>query len=954
MPELQVSIVIGAGQRARRAVGQFARCLVEQRLQHTCILPILLDKPQPETPAPAPEGAFHLWLHPPQFDDQAWPHWLPTALIDLPPAQRECTRAWAKAAFHQQADTIQEFLVDRIPRLSALDTVSRLREPRLREPQLRERGYTLAAGTDIDIYILADLTDPLGSSVFIESACLLDLVCRQLGLVPRMAGLLFLPSATSPAPAEEAMAYAALKELEYANTAGMWGEKLGTAGLGTQRTARGSGGLFDMGCYLLDTVNESGYTLKDELQQVEIAAEWLCAMILQGVAATLRRKLDPRYRAAKLGGKSRGYAGVGLTVRYTPTAELADWAAARLAGDVLSRLVDSQPQTEIARHVGALFERLGLSADVLETRLRHQTVPGIEAELAPLLRSTPGNLELRTRQVLRTVRDKYLSQIGEQLDRVLVRSSDEMEDAINFAVRILLEDMPLGGLNAARALLDALRSRIAEQQAAVKVQRQQHSSRLKRAVDTVSTAFYALRTARMRLPPWQVAMIWALSAVAIPLFSGIQIARASFMAAPLASLSTEAILLGGVIVVLGLWAVQMFRQLHRVNRQHAALVRERFTLESAPLISKTMQRLYASAQAHIDMAEKRRAALAEQFACALDGLRADQARHKQALLDQAGSGVRLSLIEGRRAEAFYQQFVLDQGSRRVGQLAAQINALTLGFVERAGQSADRQDGDVPAAEWIRKNMVQATMPLVEQQLARLGGIDLLAEDEAGVDATLAALSRETQPWWNFKPALIRRVKTQRASLFCGAAERTPRGVTAMPGAEPHALLALTVHYGLPLLALGRIDEYRAHYVEALQHGRLPLHSTSALVLTDDPLTPHRRGQLEPSTLFAAALALGIIRRDAEGHYLVPHSKQSWLRLSEDKSHAVAIMGMHDKACQEVQKRLNARIGEKGKAAIHAILDEYMAVVPDLEDWQVRGIVDLERACGFEFDNDLDV
>ncbi|MBN1937740.1 MAG: hypothetical protein JW934_23985 [Anaerolineae bacterium] len=949
MTELRASLLIGAGYRAQRAVQQFACRLADQDLHNTCILPLVLDEAQRDTPSqPTPEGMFRLYLPPPQFDDEAWPPWLPAELIDLPPAQRNRTRAWAKAALHQRADDIHEFLIERIPRLSALDTVSRLRETRP-----GGQGYTLAAGNEIDIYVLADLTDRLGSSIFIESTCLTGQVCRQLGLVPHTAGLLFLPSATSPAPAEEAMAYAALKELEYANSAGTAGEKLWLAGLGARHSASGSTGPFDTGCYLLDTVNELGYTMQDESHQVDIAAEWLCAMALQGIAPVLQQKLDPRYHTAKLGGKSRHYASLGLAVRYVPTSELAHWTAARLGADVLSRLLDSQPRTEIDRHVGALIERLGLSFEVLEARLRHQNVPNIDTELTPLIRSAPGQLELRTRQALHSIREKHLPRIKHDLERALPAGGDEIKESIAIAVRIILEDVPLGGLNAAREFLQTLRRRIAEQQIAVQTHRQQHSAQLKRSLDTVSTAFYALRTARMRLPPWPVAALWALSAIGIPLFSGTRLACTLCESRPFSSLLALTILFGGTMIVLGLWAAQMRRQLRRVNRQHADLVRERFALESAPLISKTMQTLYASTQTHIDAAEERRVALAEQLNVALERLRADQEQYQQTLIHLAEPGVRQSVIDLQHAEAFYRQFVLDQIPRRRRPLTSQINALALDLVERTGPLSSWQDNEASIEERIQENVSQTSQPTIDEQLAQLKISDLLATDEADAASALESILQEALPWWNFKPALIRRIKMQQIKLVCGAAEQAPGYAISIPGTNPHTLIALTVHRGLPLLALRRIDEYRAHYVDTLQHSKLPLHSTAALVLADDPLTPHRRDQLAPSTLFAAALALGIARRDADGCYLVPHNKQSWIRLSADKSRAVALMSMNDDACREVQKQLVARIDAKGKAAIHAILDEYMAVVPDLDDWQVRGIIDLERARGLELDTDLD-
>jgi|GEM_PF-3818447 len=943
MSELQPGILIGIGHRARRAVQQFVCRLAEYGLEHTCMLPLVIDWAQAaDSSQPIPEGLFRFVLAPPSFDGKAWPGWLPTELLRLDPAQRDHTRAWIKAAFHQQADEIGSFLVERIPHLSALDTVARL----------GERGHTLAAGNEIAIYVLADLADLTGNSVFIESACLADQVCRQLGLRPHTGGLLFLPGAPSSVPADESTAYAALKELEYANTAGKWGEKLATTALpGVHRVSEAIEP-FDAGCYLLDMVNEAGYTLQKETQQIDIAAEWLYAMTIGGVARPLQARLSPRYRTARLGGKSRCYAGLGLTVRYVPTQTLGDWAATRLSADLLACILDTQPQTEIEKHAGALIERLGLSAEVLQSRLEHQHIPNIDAELSPLLNSLPGQIEQRTRRALESVREKHLPQIKNRLEYALTTNLDEIRREIDHALSILLEDVPLGGVNAAREFLRVLRSRVAEQQTVVQARRQGHSAQLKRSLDTVSSTFYALRTARMRLPPWPVAALWILTVIGMPLMSGVQLVYAADAEVYRGVLVW---LFGGVILVLGLWATQLYRQVRQVNRRHADLVRERFALESAPLITKMMQSLYVAVQSYIDLVEKRHMLLLEEIRQVLQRLRADQAQHAQALSALTGPGVRQSVVDLECAGAFYRQMIVEEGNQRRIRALAPFHTLAMELIRQAGPVSTWQDGDGTAQERIRTRILAVSREMVDKRLARLKIADLLSTEETTRWPALVESALEAaQPWWNLKTAAVRRIKTQRVRLIGGSGEHIPDEVIAIPSTDPYTLIALTVHWGLPLLAISRIDDYRLHYVDALRHSNYPLHSTAALLLVDDPLTPHRRGQLPSAMLFAAALALGIARRDVNGDYLLPYDRKSWVRLSAERAHAVALMSMNDHVCWEVQKRLSARVAEKGAAAIQAILDEYMAVVPDLEDWQVRAIIDLERAWGWETETDLDL
>jgi hypothetical protein len=131
--------------------------------------------------------------------------WLPFELVELTSVQRERTRAWMRAALFQRADDLQEFLLESIPGLSSFAAME----------EMHAMGLSLVGDGGINVYVIADLGDHVGSAVFVDVAYLTSHVCRQLGLNPMTAGLLYLPSATSPAPIEEAAAYAALKELEY-------------------------------------------------------------------------------------------------------------------------------------------------------------------------------------------------------------------------------------------------------------------------------------------------------------------------------------------------------------------------------------------------------------------------------------------------------------------------------------------------------------------------------------------------------------------------------------------------------------------------------------------------------------------------------------------------------------------------------------------------------------------
>jgi hypothetical protein len=59
------------------------------------------------------------------------------------------------------------------------------------------------------------------------------------------------------------------------------------------------------------------------------------------------------------------------------------------------------------------------------------------------------------------------------------------------------------------------------------------------------------------------------------------------------------------------------------------------------------------------------------------------------------------------------------------------------------------------------------------------------------------------------------------------------------------------------------------------------------------------------------------------------------------------MSLDPSARREVQRQLNEIIAQKGKDAVRTILDEYMTIVPGLEDWEVKEIVSLGQAYQLE-------
>ena len=88
--------------------------------------------------------------------------------------------------------------------------------------------------------------------------------------------------------------------------------------------------------------------------------------------------------------------------------------------------------------------------------------------------------------------------------------------------------------------------------------------------------------------------------------------------------------------------------------------------------------------------------------------------------------------------------------------------------------------------------------------------------------------------------------------------------------------------------------------------------------------------------------LGIVGEIAGG-YVAPRARDEHIRLSSDKERSVGLLSMNANARREVQRQLDALIVSKGRQAVRTILDEYMTVMPGLEDWEVKGILHFARS-----------
>jgi len=938
---MRPAIVVGIGPRAEQTVLQYAQSVQSHHGGIEPVLPVVVNWTASNSSLRNEDHRVQrVSLSAPVFRQEAdWPTWLPRELTSMPDAQRERTRAWMRAAWLQQADPLQEFFLESIPRLSSFAVIE----------YLGAQGLELVGSPEVEAYVVADLNDCLGSGIALDVAFLVAHVCRQLGLTPLTSGLLYLPSATSPAPVEEAMAYATLKELEYYAQGHPYTADYADRPMELDPAVPRQPGPFNNGCYLLDTVNQVGYTLEDETQLAQIVSEWLYAVTFLGMGTEVESRRERRYGTATLRGKSRAYESMGLALRYVPAAALADWCAARLVSAVAERVLNGRLDIDPRKRTLAFVEHMGLRTDVLQSRIQQENGTEPLKVVTPLYHAGLKQVESKARQVLQEIRQEYLSLMDAHVREGSERMQQEVRQAVAQEVQMTLEDMPTGGVHLAYDLLDLLHDRISEMQATIQRQIRDHQMQLSRSLGTVSEAYYALRSATMSIPPWPIAVLSALALVILPLIYGMQLAWQ--VVRPWSTGWAEgitALLLIGTTGALGNIAYRLARQRHRVRELYVRQVRERFELERKPLVLRAMRDVYSATEEGIAHTRAELDALADQIRQMAQHWQRETGEKARALSELSTPGPIRSAMDLTRAEHFYQESTADLDAL-IANLAQQIGPVP-------SWQARASEAQQPLAIWLGEQIARFGLGFMQQRVQQYRVADALLGEasEAEAESALNWMLGHAHPLWNYDPKTVRRARTQHLTLIgadtqgAGWSTLSTRLAQAYPHVvpidtgSPHQIVALSVHRGLPLYALRRIREYRLHYAEMLWCSRLPLHTTGAFALVEDLLPVRPRAGLDTTTLFAAGLALGIVQRDAQGRHIAPRGDGRTIRLSTQKERSAALLGLDASACREVQSRLGALIIAQGQQPVRAALDEYLDLTTGLEDWEIQGILSFLR------------
>lgn len=268
--------------------------------------------------------------------------WLPD-IPDLDLTYRAGARLALLGLYHQLKGALSELIN------------SRLLNPQVDSEMEARNLRTPASGhKTIDIYLVANLGEPLASGLFIDLAYLIKKFCEAWeagGLSFYLNGLLLLPQLASEwhsADVEarmrmQANSYAALKELDYYMNKQAYRLVYSKAGETVEYIKVPTPPFEPDFCYIIGQTNENIESISSA-DAAYMTAEWLCHATLASVASRLAAERQLQHYAAEQA--IRTYSAFGFASLILPIRYIQDYCARRLTVDIVTSLLSTPDQHE--------------------------------------------------------------------------------------------------------------------------------------------------------------------------------------------------------------------------------------------------------------------------------------------------------------------------------------------------------------------------------------------------------------------------------------------------------------------------------------------------------------------------------------------------------------------------------------------------------------------------------
>jgi hypothetical protein len=491
-----------------------------------------------------------------------------------------------------------------------------------------------------------------------------------------------------------------------------------------------------------------------------------------------------------------------------------------------------------------------------------------------------------------------------------------------------------GAMAVAHGFLNHLDVEVTAQEEALAHQEKRYDAHRHQVIAQASRLGYQLRTLLMSLPPRPLLILTALGGVLLPVLYWLAVLVDIVKSQGGAGIwPAWFLLLGGVGVVVAyyVWSARYRGQKQR--EAHIEHLRTRAELELAPLVARAAATFYRQVRATIGELNCGLDQLAGCLAEAAENMAALEQKAAEALADQARPGSWQSLVTPSLAEQIYRH--------RVGDLEAHLPAV----VEALG----------PPDSWMTYLNSVLTSQIQTYALDYLKDVrSLRAKDVLGQQTTqdlsqwLIELLRRSVPRCAFS-AITRsqsRLPSRVAHVLIVDGAVNAELLTLFTALSPDAQVlntgnaqtveVVSMRWGMPAFAVRRMDQYWTAYASTLQQNDVSIHASPEDFMLPEPI-PAQVGLPDKGTLFAIALGMGLIDRDADGSFLVEDASGQPVLLSDRKETAAVLLGRWSGGARTLHRAVRATVASLGDRAAAERLQHYVHSTEDLTAWERQAI-----------------
>jgi hypothetical protein len=946
MHNLPQTLVIGLGPLGRLALEQFKRRVVQVYGELPAVKLLALDmpglRPPAQTPpAPSPLSQATEIIDLPVIEPGAdvarmrstYP-WLPESLGSYGQAWSQA-RAAVRLSFHQQIQDIDDFLSYNLHQLGNFDV----------RDKMRELGFDIASEqNETSLVVLASLGDPVGSALLFDITYLVHKLLGGRGMRLSSTALLYMPAIAQVDQAEQARAYATLKELDHYMTKKVYRCQY------LSQLVEVDAAPFNHGCFLIDTSNEKGLNLRNPEEGAVLSGEWLFRTWLTPLKGSIDALVDTstivhfddRDYAA-------GYASLGYSAYVLPVEQLIEWSARRLSGElIVEHLLQTESFTKVNDQLTTFANEHHLRPDSMmrdELRLGPDGKPMQlpNSHLARLNQAAFNQITSTAQATIQSIGLEMLPKNRKSIDQNANRVLQNLEEAIAHSVAGILHTWASGGLSLANQFTRRLGDDADHFARALLRREAAYQARNQQLVNHLNQLGPALKSAVASVPSIWLIGLTVLAGLLAPL-ALTTLWTWQGLGGSMPFLAIGIILLVWVLTLAGvIFTIERtLNAIDTVRNQYVVALKDRFDAEMNLALVQAANSLYPD----ITNAANAELGRLDRFSVTLHQL----SRRLRGMLDNT-TGLFGEIDFASQKSVLNQPMVDDLYQQALGgsSLEAHLAALVAQVGDLAQwRSLSESDIEERLLTYGRSVFAGLRTLHVEELLAKL------APNQSQAQNIVHELEQKAAPLWTYNAASLGplsntlRMQTgvglesEANSAWRPYFEQVISGTQFKSTNDRHAVVATSVRCGMPLFGLLRLSEFRRQYLDNLRTHKQLLHLEDELALANDLLPvekfPSGVAELPVVQAFTIGVAYGLLAPNGNGLWAATFEvgKLS-AELAADKLESVVLLQANDKLwvklCQAIQAH-EATLDSRRKAADE--LKTYLAA-HTLSPWERKTI-----------------